>query len=152
MNSSNSFNILFGSFDALKASVATFAGSCANKLRGQGSVASCVTVFIGSNPFREDLAQYWNGGSVRLQVPTCDTLEIAGAAMKILESVYRPGIRYKRSGVVLSEITPDSNIQMDLFDPINHVFTMVMVSTECDSRKFRSVFCAHFYSVHLFRI
>ena len=38
--------------------------------------------------------------------------------MKILESVYRPGIRYKRSGVALSEITPDSNIQMDLFDPV----------------------------------
>lgn len=115
---SHCFKDMVSSLDALKASVATFAGSCANKLRGQGSVASCVTVFIGSNPFREDLAQYWNGGSVRLQVPTCDTLEIAGAAMKILESVYRPGIRYKRSGVVLSEITPDSNIQMDLFDPV----------------------------------
>ena len=115
---SHCFKDMVSSLDALKASVATFAGSCANKLRGQGSVASCVSVFIGSNPFREDLAQYWNGGSVRLQVPTCDTLEIAGAAMKILESVYRPGIRYKRSGVVLSEIAPDSNIQMNLFDPV----------------------------------
>lgn len=115
---SHCFKDMVSGLDALKASVATFAGSCANKLRGQGSVASCVTVFIGSNPFREDLAQYWNGGSVRLQVPTCDTLEIAGAAMKILESVYRPGIRYKRSGVVLSEIVPDSNIQMNLFDPV----------------------------------
>ena len=115
---SHCFKDMVSGLDALKASVATFAGSCANKLRGQGSVASCVTVFIGSNPFREDLAQYWNGGSVRLQVPTCDTLEIAGAAIKILESVYRPGIRYKRSGVVLSEIVPDSNIQMNLFDPV----------------------------------
>ena len=115
---SHCFKDMVSSLDALKASVATFAGSCANKLRAQGSVASCVSVFIGSNPFREDLAQYRNGGSVRLQVPTCDTLEIAEAAMKILESVYRPGIRYKRSGVVLSEITPDSNIQMDLFDPV----------------------------------
>ena len=117
---SHCFKDMVSGLDALKASVATFAGSCANKLRGQGSVASCVTVFIGSNPFREDLTQYWNGGSVRLQVPTCDTLEIAGAAMKILESVYRPGIRYKRSGVVLSEITPDSNIQMIFFDPVKN--------------------------------
>lgn len=44
----------------------------------------------------------------------------ADAAMKILESVYRPGIRYKRSGVVLSEIAPDSNIQMNLFDPVRN--------------------------------
>jgi len=115
---SHCFKDMVTSLDALKASVATFAGSCANKLRGQGSVAACISVFIGSNPFRKDLAQYWNGGSVRLPVPSCDTIEIAGAAMEILESVYRPGIRYKRSGVVLSEISPDSSIQLDLFDPV----------------------------------
>ena len=77
-----------------------------------------MSVFIGSNPFREDLAQYWNGGSVRLPVASCDTLEIAGAAMDILEKLYKPGIRYKRSGVVLSEISPDRSIQLDLFDPV----------------------------------
>ena len=117
---SHCFKDMVTSLDALKASVATFAGSCANKLRGQGSVASCVTVFIGSNPFREDLAQYWNGGSVSLPVATCDTLEIAGAAMKVLETIYRPGIRYKRSGVVLSGISPDRGIQLDLFDPVRN--------------------------------
>jgi len=115
---SHCFKDMVTSLDALKASVATFAGSCANKLRGQGSVASCVSVFVGSNPFREDLAQYWNGGSARLPVASCDTLEIAKAAMDILESVYKPGIRYKRSGVVLSEITPAAYIQQDLFDPV----------------------------------
>lgn len=115
---SHCFKDMVTSLDALKASVATFAGSCANKLRGQGSVARCVSVFVGSNPFREDLAQYWNGGSVRLPVASSDTIEIAGAAMKVLETIYRPGIRYKRSGVVLSEISPDHNIQLDLFDPV----------------------------------
>ena len=115
---SHCFKDMVTGLDALKASVATFAGSCANKLRGQGSVASCVTAFIGSNPFREDLAQYWNGGSVRLPVASCDTLEIAAAAMRIVESLYRPGIRYKRSGVILSGISPDTNIQLDLFDPV----------------------------------
>jgi len=117
---SHCFKDMVTSLDALKASVATFAGSCANKLRGQGSVASCVSVFIGSNPFREDLAQYWNGDSVRLPVASCDTIEITKAAIGILESVYRPGIRYKRSGVMLSEISPSINIQQNLFDPVIH--------------------------------
>jgi len=115
---SHCFKDMVTGLDALKASVATFAGSCANKLRGQGSAASCVTVFIGSNPHREDLEQYYNGGSVRLPVPSDDTIEIAGVAMKILESIYRPGIRYKRSGVVLSEITSAKAVQQDLFDPV----------------------------------
>lgn len=115
---SHCFKDMVTSLDALKASVATFAGNCANKLRGQGSVASCVTVFVGSNPFREDLDQYWNGGSVKLPVPSSDTIEIVEAAMKILESLYRPGIRYKRSGVILSEITSAKSVQQDLFDPV----------------------------------
>ncbi len=115
---SHCFKDMVTSLDALKASVATFASSCAGKLRGQGSVATVVSVFIGSNPFREDLAQYWNGASVRLPVASCDTIEIAGAAIKILESVYRPGIKYKRSGVILSGICPDTDIQQNLFDPV----------------------------------
>lgn len=115
---SHCFKDMVTSLDALKASVATFAWNCANKLRGQGSVASCVTVFVGSNQYREDLSQYWNGGSVRLPVASCDTLEIAGAALKVLESIFRPDISYKRSGVVLSDISPDPQIQLDLFDPV----------------------------------
>ncbi len=117
---SHCFKDMVTGLDVLKASVVTFAGSCANKLRGQGSVALCVSVFIGSNPFRDDLVQYWNGGSVRLPVASCDTLEIALAATRILESIYRPGIFYKRSGVILSEISPDSLIQQDLFDPVSN--------------------------------
>lgn len=115
---SHCFKEMVTSLDALKASVVTFAGSCAHKLRGQGSVASCVTVFIASNPFRDDLEQYWSGDTVKLPVPTCDTLEIAGAAIKLLESLYRPGIRYKRSGVVLSGISSGRVIQLDLFDQV----------------------------------
>jgi len=130
---SHCFKEMVTSLDALKASVATFAGSCANKLRAQGCVASCVSVFIGSNPFREDLAQYCNGSSVRLPVASCDTIEIAKAAMDILESVYRPGIRYKRSGVVLSDITPDTNIQQDLFDPVTRRDERKALSSAIDS-------------------
>jgi len=115
---SHCFKDMVMSLDALKASVVTFAGSCANKLRGQGSVAACVTVFIGSNNFRQDLPQYWNGGTVRLQVPSADTIEIAHAALEALEAIYRPGIKYKRSGVVLSGISSDALVQQDLFDPV----------------------------------
>jgi len=129
---SHCFKDMVTSLDALKASVATFAGSCANKLRGQGSVAQCVSVFVGSNPFREDLAQYWNGESLRLPVATCDTLEIADAAMRIVSSLYRPGIRYKRSGVMLSEITPDAYVQQDLFDPTRGRGERRMLSEKID--------------------
>jgi len=118
IRTSRCFKEMVTSLEALKASVATFAGSCANKLRGQGGVAGCITVFIASNNFREDLPQYWNVASVRLPVPSSDTIEIASEAIKLLQSIYRPGIRYKRSGVLLSEISSGRAVQQDLFDPV----------------------------------
>lgn len=117
---SRSFGQMITDLDSLKSSVATFASSCANKLRGQRSVAKSVTVFIGSNFFREDLQQYNNSATCTFITPTADTLEITKAALQALETIYRPGIMYKRSGVMVSDIYEESPIQLNLFDPIEN--------------------------------
>lgn len=117
---SRSFGEMITELDLLRESIAEFASSCANKLRAQHSVAGEVSVFICSNPFREDLPQYTNFGAYPLFVPTADTLEITKAAMHVLEQIYKPGIRYKRSGVILGDIHPASPMQLQLFDPIQN--------------------------------
>ena len=40
--------------------------------------------------------------------------------MKIVETIYKPGILYKKSGVIVSDIHDISNIQYDMFDPIQN--------------------------------
>ena len=117
---SRSFGEMISDLPSLKASVATFAGSCANKLRGQKSGCRTVTVFIDSNHFRNDLPQYSNAATVTLPIATSDTLEITNAALKIVETLYVPGIQYKRSGVIVSDIHPSTPMQMDMFDPIRN--------------------------------
>lgn len=113
---SRSFGDMVSDLPSLKASVASFASSCANKLRGQQSVCQSVTVFVSSNSFRTDLPQYGNAATVLLATPTADTLEINKAAMQCLESVYLPGIMYKKSGVLLGKISPTYPAQMELFN------------------------------------
>lgn len=113
---SRSFGDMVSDLPSLKASVASFASSCANKLRGQQSVCQSVTVFVSSNSFRADLPQYGNAATVLLATPTSDTLEINKAAMQCLESVYLPGIMYKKSGVLLGKISPAYPAQMELFN------------------------------------
>lgn len=49
-----------------------------------------------------------------------DTIEITKTAINLLESIYIPGIKYKRSGVIVSDITPMDFIQQDLFDTIKN--------------------------------
>lgn len=117
---SRSFGEMVSDLTALKASVATFASSCANKLRGEGSGAKKVTVFLSSNRFREDLEQYGNSASVSLITPTSDTMEITQAALTALQNIYRQGILYKKSGVIVSDIESLHPYQADLFDPIKN--------------------------------
>ena len=113
---SRSFGEMVSDLDSLKASVATFASSCANKLRGQDSCCRSVTVFVASNRFREDLPQYGNSAYTTFTTATSDTLEITNAALRCLESIYVPGIMYKRSGVMVGDITPACPLQLDMFD------------------------------------
>lgn len=118
ISTSRSFGEMISNLEALKAPVSSFASSCANKLRGQHSGAKSVSVFICSNSFREDLPQYSNFATVNLFNPTSDTLEIVSAAQTALESIYRPGIKYKKAGVIVGDIHDMSHAEGDLFDPI----------------------------------
>ncbi len=134
---SRSFGEMISSLDSMKASVATFVSSCANKLRGQVSVAKSVTVFIASNRFREDLPQYGNSATVNLIVATSDTLELTRAAMQALQSIWRKGIMYKRSGVIVSDIQPAASIEGNLFDPIQNRPERARLMSEIDKINLR---------------
>lgn len=117
---SRSFGQMVTGIEQLKAAIATFAASCANKLRGQGSVCKVVTAFVGTNRFREDLRQYWNSGSVELSTATSDTIEITQAAEQALRQIWKDGISYKKAGVTVSKIQSERPLQMSLFDPITN--------------------------------
>ena len=113
---SRSFPGMITSYDELRTHVSNYAVRCAEKLRRQHSVASIVSVFLNTNPFREDLAQYWNSREMRLVTPTNSTIEIVKAASEVLKSIYRQGFRYKKAGVILMGITEETPLQTDLFD------------------------------------
>ena len=117
---SRSFGEMVSDLQSLKSSIASFASSCANKLRGQQSVAGSVTVFICSNRFREDLPQYGNAQTEYFLVSTSDTLEVTDYAINILERIYQPRIQYKKSGVILSNISRLEYVQQNLFDEIQN--------------------------------
>ena len=117
---SRSFGSMVTDYGELQASVASFAASCANKLRGQHSLTSAVTVFVSSNRFREDLPLYANEQTRMLFIPTSDTIEITQAALAVLKEIYREGICYKKAGVILGHITDASCMQQYLFDEVKN--------------------------------
>ncbi|HAE87896.1 TPA: hypothetical protein DCG86_07715 [Candidatus Marinimicrobia bacterium] len=71
-------------------------------------------MFIRTDPFKEGV--YQNFRVLSLPVPTACTEEITEYALHGLERIYKPGYRYKKAGVILSSIVPDTGVQQNLFD------------------------------------
>ena len=113
---SRSFNGMITDLDGLRTHVSNYAARCAEKLRQQNTVASIVGVFLNTNVFREDLPQYWNFQEKRLITPTSSTITIVKAANEVLQKLFRQGYHYKKAGVIVMGIGPNSPIQQDLFD------------------------------------
>ena len=113
---SRSFNGMIADKDTLRTHIANYASRCAEKLRRQDTVASVVGVFVSSNPFREDLLQYWKYDETRLITPTNSTTSIVKAAADVLDQIFVQGVNYKRAGVIVMGIAPSSPLQQDLFD------------------------------------
>ncbi len=101
--------------EELAEAVAFFTARAAEKLRRQGSVARRISVWVSTNRFDTEAAQYSASLSTRLAFPTNFTPDLMAAVTSILEQVFQPGYRYKRAGVYLSEISSQEVLQADLF-------------------------------------
>lgn len=116
---SRAFGMPQTGIEELKEAVSTYAAICAEKLRQQQSCATSLLVFIHTNNFREDLPQYFQNCLIRLPVPTNSTMEIVNYALRALRNIFREGYRYKKAGVIITEIVPDNVIQTNLFDRVD---------------------------------
>jgi DNA polymerase V len=113
---SRSFPEMVESLDSLRPHVANFAARCSAKLRRQESVCSVLNVFVQSNFFRDDLPQYACNSIHLFSTPTNTATELVSAAENVLRNIYRPGILYKKAGVMVSELSSAKAIQPDLFE------------------------------------
>lgn len=112
--SSRSFGIPVETKRSMQEAVATYFSRAAVKLRRQNSVTGIITVFINTNRFRDE-PQYNNSITYRLPVPTSNTNELIKYGMILLDKIFKSGYKYKKAGVMLTEITSASEVQGNLF-------------------------------------
>nr|WP_278043885.1 DUF4113 domain-containing protein [Legionella beliardensis] len=86
------------------------------KLRKQELVVHYLSVFPRTNRFDEQLKAYSRSISFRLINPTDDIRQLTAFAKQALKRLYKEGIAYQKSGIMLAELTPKSPVQMDLFN------------------------------------
>jgi DNA polymerase V len=100
--------------------VATYIARAAEKLRRQNGAANTISVFVvpreqtNTTHFRHGPSI---GSHVILPMATSSTNELIKPAVALVERLFEKGKVYKKAGVMLSGIVPDSSIQGNLFTP-----------------------------------
>ncbi len=113
--SSRSFGRLTMDVEALAESVTMHVSTAAEKLRRQNSACTTMQVFLKTNPFKPELPQHNPVATVKLGVPTDDSLRMVSAAVRAVRGIYKPGYQYQKSGVILVDLQPKVVHQLDLF-------------------------------------
>ena len=141
ITTSRSFGEMVSTLEELESAVSSFASACAGKLRHQKSVAGCMTVYILTNFYREDLPRYYNSITLRLPEATDSTLDLVGEALKGLKQIFRKGYLYKKAGVIVGDIVPNDGVQQNLFEhkDIEKIKSLNQVLDNVNSRFGRDV-------------
>ena len=113
---SRTFGHEIDNFKGLAQALSTYASMCAAKLRKEGSCAKTIHIMISTNPFKQHYRMNYKGSkTIILDTPTNDGLEIVSRCINALRSIYRRDCIYKRAGVMVSDIVPQSQVQLTFF-------------------------------------
>ena len=117
------FGIPVKNIEEIKEAVATYTSRAAEKLRRQRSAATLINVFVvskepsNSTHFRHGPAV---GSYVTLPVATAASNELIKAAVQLVDQLFEKGKIYKKAGVILSGLVPDTTVQGNLFVEEKH--------------------------------
>ncbi len=103
---SRSFSEPVTDLDSLLCAAAVRIDAAARVARREGSEATVVGVAFSTSRFRVDDPQHAVDVSTRLLRPTADTIELTEAVEALVRRSWKPGFRYCRLGVVLSDLVP----------------------------------------------
>jgi DNA polymerase V len=113
---------MFGSpvdnINDIKEAVATYTSRAAEKLRRQHGAAKIISVFVVAKEENHNVS--FNRGATHslyatLPTATSFTNELIKPAVDLVDKLYEKGRLYKKAGVMLSGIVPDTSIQGNLF-------------------------------------
>lgn len=103
--------------EAVAQALATFGARACEKLRRDGLVAGAVGIFAVSDRFRAELPQHSPSRTINMPAATGDSRLILSVVTQLLRGMLKPGIGYKKAGVVLMDLSRPEQRQGDLFTP-----------------------------------
>ncbi len=133
-----SFESTYNKIEDIKERVATFAVNCAEKLRKQNCSCHMIIVILRSHKYGGNVQQYRASKTVILPHPTNSSLVISKSAIEAVKAIYKPGIQYKKAGVIITGLVPEDNFQLNLFSKENPKHKSLMTAIDAMNTKYKS--------------
>jgi DNA polymerase V len=131
-------------YDLIRERVSTFATVTAEKLRKQNSCCHTIIVMLVSDKHSINNPKYYYSRSVTLPYATNSAITISNAAIQLLKDMMEgiDAVKFKKAGVVVTELIPDNAKQFNLFndeDPRHLALMKAMdnMNTKHGGRKIR---------------
>lgn len=112
---SRSFGSRIYAVAELREAVSHHVAHAAEALRAQGSLAGALAVSLRTGWHAAENERYIAHLGRPLAPATDDTRILTTAALRLVDTLYRPGYAYAKAGVLLSELCPRRPRQPDLF-------------------------------------
>ncbi|MES5476964.1 Y-family DNA polymerase, partial [Acinetobacter baumannii] len=90
----------------LKEAISMYAQDACKRLRDEGLLCGCMIAFVQSNPFDPNVPFYNKSITGSFSEPTDCAVDFVKAATRMLNDIYKEGIKYKKCGVVLTCLEP----------------------------------------------
>lgn len=112
-----SFENKLTDLDDLKERVSTFATVCAEKLRKQNSCCYSIIVMLVKD--KRKYKSYYSSTMETLPFATNSNITLSGYAVKMVEKIFEPNQIYQKAGVIVTQISPQDQKQLNLFQEEN---------------------------------
>ncbi|WP_406860157.1 Y-family DNA polymerase [Acinetobacter baumannii] len=105
----------------LKEAISMYAQDACKRLRDEGLLCGCMIAFVQSNPFDPNVPFYNKSITGSFSEPTDCAIDFVKAATRMLNKIYKEGIKYKKCGVVLTCLEPKSGHTYDLLTDFKQI-------------------------------
>jgi len=126
---SRSFGRPVTRLDEMREAVAAYVSRATVELRKQNSVAGRLTVYMMTDRFKVKEPRHNEEVTIKLPVATDNTGELIHYASNAVEKIFKAGYKYKKAGVILTNLSPAFQRQTDIFDSLNRNRTEKLMTT-----------------------
>ena len=130
-----SFECNITTFDKMKERISTFATVCAEKLRKQNSCCYSIILYIRKDKYKAANQRYNFYKTETLPYASNSSITLSNVAVKMLKEIFEEGEIYKKAGIIVTQIIPQDQKQLHLFEEENPKHLKLMQVIDAHHKK-----------------